>query len=330
MHEKHFFSDVASISWISWAKRRFLWAGTNEPKILYDSPLETKPLSLSACGTFPVKVTAEKAKEYCEFLKKYFYGSEYDIVLDIPPQTLANSLSTGDVIGVEIRDKDRVLIGCIFDIYAGNFEGESIGLVTWMCVAPTWRKKGIGSSLLYALYYYCKPRRIHWWRNDGWLKSPLPPVYTENKIIRQRIKTENNLQSLELVSLARWKKRITEVWKKQNPSGLVLDDILRVSPWLECYELKNKVVLVVQPTFEVKKQKKSICEVIAWIFLDSSDENSVYLEEAINMLPYKYIEAPNTMPHTCEKWLNAGLTSWSCIGFDPGVIPRPLLPLFAA
>lgn len=330
MHEKHFFSDVASISWLSWAKRRFLWSTTNEPKVLYDAPIESRALSISPCDTFPTKASSDKAKEYCDFLKKYFYGSEYDIVLDIPPQILSESLIKGDVIGVEIRDKDKVLIGCIFDIYAGNLQEESMGLVTWMCVAPLWRKRGIGSCLLYSLYYYCKPRRIHWWRNDGWLKSPLPPIYTENKIIRSCIKTEYNLQSLERVSIARWKQRIIEVWKKQNPSGLVLDNILRVSPWLECYELKNKAVIVIQPTFEVKKQRKSICEVIAWIFLDPSDENAVYLEEAINMLPYKYIEAPHVMPHTSEKWINAGSSSWSCIGLDPGIIPRPLLPLFSA
>ena len=331
MQERHFFSDVASISWLTWGARRLFWSGAKEPKLLGDSPLESKALSLSACGTFPVKASAEHSKEYCIFLRKYFYDMKDDIVLDIPSKTLSDLLLSGDIVGVEIRDKDKVLIGCIFDIYAGNFQEESMGLVTWMCVAPSWRKKGIGTSLLYALYYYCKPRKIHWWRNDGWLKSPLPPIYTENKIIREHKKSENNLVALEPVSMSRWTQRITEVWKKRNPDGFILDDRLKASPWIECWEMKNKVVLVVQPTFELKKGKRSICELITWIFIDETRaDNAEYLEEAINLLPYKYIEAPEAMPHTCNSWVKAGSTSWSCIGLDPGSIPKPILPLVTA
>jgi GNAT superfamily N-acetyltransferase len=335
MQNKHFFSEVASLSWFAWGKRRFLWSESTEPKVLYDSPLESKQCSWSVCETFPTKANATKAKEYCDFLKKYFYTEKDDFVLNIPHQRLSDTLTSGDVVGVEIRDKDKVLVGCIFDIYAGTFEGESMGLVTWMCVAPSWRKKGVGTDLLYALYYYCRPRRIHWWRNDGFLKSPLPPVYTEHKICRVKHTPDckyNNKKcyfNMQKVSTTRWKQRFLEVWKQREPNGLVLDDKLKESPWIECWELDNTLVLLLQPTFEIKKStNKSIYEIIAWIFIkDVNGEEAEVLEGAIDHLPYDSFEALQSMPHKKELWKYGGTSTWSCIGLDPGSVPKPILPL---
>ncbi len=335
MQKKHFFSEVASISWLEWGKRRFLWSTTTEQKVLYDSPLENRSLSLTCCETYPTKALPQRAKEYCDFLKKYFYAEKDDYTLNIPSQTMASALTTGDAVGVEIRDKDKVLIGCIFDIYAGNFQEESMGLVTWMCVAPSWRNKGIGTDLLYALYYYCRPRRIHWWRNDGLLKSPLPPVFSESKMTRTINKPDCKLNklkcsmNLQRVTMTRWKQRIIEVWKQ----GFILDDRAKESPWMECWELKNKLVLVIQPTFEFKKStNKHIYEIIAWIFLEDitpSDKIQI-IENMIDHLHCDSLEAPQSMPHAKELWTYGGTTTWSCIGLDPGCVPKPILPLFAA
>jgi GNAT superfamily N-acetyltransferase len=335
MQNKHFFSEVSCLSWLTWGKRRFLWSDGAEPKVLYDSPLESRMLSLSVCETYPAKAVPTKAKEYCDFLKKYFYNEKDDFVLNIPPQRLSDSLASEDIVGVEIRDKDKVLVGCIFDIYAGNFEGDTMGLVTWMCVAPSWRKKGLGTDLLYALYYYCRPRRIHWWRNDGFLKSPLPPVYTDYKMTRARrvhecINDRNKCSiNLQRVEMRRWKQRFIEVWKQGAPNGLVLDDTVKKSRWIECWELDNTLVLLLQPTFETKKStNKSIYEIIAWIFIkDVNGEEAELLEGAIDHLPYDSFEAPQSMPHKKELWIHGGTSTWLCIGLDPGSVPKPILPL---
>lgn len=339
MQNKHFFSEVASLSWFTWGKRRFLWSDGDKPKVLYDSPLESKSLSLSVCKTYPAKAIATKAKEYCDFLKKYFYEEKEDYILNIPSNRLSDSLAKGDVVGVEIRDKDKVLVGCIFDLYAGSFEEESMGLVTWMCVAPSWRKKGVGTDLLYALYYYCRPRRIHWWRNDSFLRSPLPPVYEEHKMTRDRNITQckynkkNNCPlNMQLVSITRWKQRFIEVWKKSNPIGLLLDDRIKESPWIECWELENTFAILIQPTFETKKStNKAIFEIIAWIFIgDVNGDEAEVIEDALDHLPYDRFEAPQHMPHVKKLWTYGGMTSWSCIGLDPGSVPKSILPLIVA
>jgi GNAT superfamily N-acetyltransferase len=156
-----------------------------EPRCI-SSALAGKPIPRGATQTMPQKAKADHAAEYSLFLQRYFYPSSANVQLAVPPTTLSVLLESQIVIGAEIRNSDKQLVGCVFDIYAGNVLDQPTGLVTWFCIHPSWRKKGIGSVLLFALYSFSQPRRIHWWRNDTSLRSPLPPIWSEEHLVRPK------------------------------------------------------------------------------------------------------------------------------------------------
>jgi hypothetical protein len=138
--------------------------------------------------------------------------------------------------------------------------------------------------------------------------------------------------SMQLVSMTRWKQRFIEIWKKTNPNGLLLDDRIKESHWMECWELDNTFAIILQPTFETKKStNKVIYEIITWIFIkDVNGEEADVIEDILDHLPYDSFEAPRNMPHVKEFWTYGGMTSWSCIGLDPGSVPKPILPLIVS
>jgi GNAT superfamily N-acetyltransferase len=199
-----------------------------EPRCI-SSTLAGKPIPKGATQTTPTKAKPEYAAEYSAFLHRYFYPSSAPVQLAIPPTTLSVLLESQIVIGAEIRNSDKQLVGCVFDIYAGNILGQTTGLVTWFCIHPSWRKKGIGSVLLFALYSFSQPRKIHWWRNDASLQSPLPPIWSEEHLVRPKYGIRTDILSpiqLQLFrsSLQSWKQGFKETWLKKNPAGLVLEN----------------------------------------------------------------------------------------------------------
>lgn len=340
----HFFKEASALSWFSWIGRSIFPGSPKDPALL-ESELIQKPLQPGPNGIYPVKCRADRSDEYSLFLANHFYPPNHKLVLKVPPQLISKGIASNMIVGVEMRDENRNLIGCIFDIYVGSFQGSPMGLVTWMCVAPNWRKKGIGTSLLFALYYFSKPRKIHWWRNDGWIRSPLPPVWKEDRMVRGSLYYQTDtLMKTNIIpfksKLAKWKDLLVDQWKQRNPTGILLDDksSTNTNIFLEVWEANLRPnltgVLLLQTTFEENREDStSWCEIVTWAWstpVKNEYEQAYLIESMIDQLPYDYYEAPNAMPHLDRGWKYSGSSSWSCIGLDVGnPVSRSVLPLVA-
>ena len=312
-----FFDLPYYISWFTWIKRRIL-CRPMEPKLIN---ISLEPIKLSSIGILPTKAKKSRAKDYTSFLSKYFSTSTHTYVYpEIFEYYLDNSL-----VGVEICDKYGELVGTIFSWSCGSVQNTQAGLVTWFCVRPDMRKLGLGDSLLHALQVISHPQKIHFFRNDGWLKSPLPPLWTDYRVYRKRILRMTT--AVHKVSLMSQRTKIYNSWKKNYPEGLILDDP-KISPLVEVWEYKKTgVLLILQQTFENEHStSKRWCEILYWV-CDKSYLSSICIEAIIDALPYEWIEAPVSMPRL-DYWTHGGQSSWSVHGLDPGSpVLRPILPL---
>jgi hypothetical protein len=347
MPERHFFSEAASVSWWEWLMRKSLAPFLNPAKCsVLSSTLAKNPIPTCNTKTHPTRAKAENAAEYSQFLQRHFYPSSAPVELAIPHTTLSILLETQLAIGVELRDADKCLVGCVFDIYAGNILGQPTGLVSWFCIHPEWRQKGIGSVLLFALYSYSQPRQIHWWRNDIQLRSPLPPLWSEQHLVRSKncIQTSITMQmqpTMVRVPLQPWKQEFKDIWLKKNPAGICLENpannptVSIQEVWEAKFSKTRTAAICIQPTYEIQRTtRKRYCEIIAYAWKDAPKteyEQAVLLEKMLDHLPYDLFEIGETFPHLDHGWIPTGKTSWACIGFDPGnPVQRPVLPLWFA
>ena len=317
----NFFKDPPAISWLTWIQRR-IWSINKEPALINYT---LSPNNILQNGLKkPTKCLPSSAPEYSKFLVKY-YSTE--ILLYIPQEMLQYYLNH-NLIGVEVRTDDNALVGLVFSWYTGLYNDINTRLITWLCIHPSWRKKGVTDSLLYTMQKVCLPHTVHFFRNDGWLKSPLPPLWTDIKIARKRL--EKYITTVERVSLDSKRKIISDFWKKKNPNGILLDDVLNINPLIEVWEYKpTNMILILQPTFENEPySNKRWCEIMFWVCGNTYD-CAMAVEIIIDALPYDLIEAPSTIPHL-DGWNTVGQSSWSVYGLDQGSpVMRPVLSLIA-
>lgn len=339
----HFFESAPVISWLTWIRRR-IWSYEIQEPIPLSTELDKQPI-VSPTGNQPNRIKTDRAQEYSQFLQNFFYNSEKPVQLVLPPTVLHAGIQSGLFQGCEIRDSGGNLAGIVGCMYAGKFREQPVGVITWLCVHPSWRKKGMTNALLRGIYKLAQPYTIYLWRNDGILSSPTPPLWSEGRIIRKkqlpRVTSRLNKPQIQFqkVSLTKWRSHIVAEWSRRNPAGILLDDPSFPIRLVEVYEYTVKpgsvCILCVQPTFERQKQTgEPWCEIVTWVFQGIPEHEyiqSQYIETMLDALPYSWFEASNTMPHLQEGWLNAGQSSWSLFGLDPGTpVQRPVLSLCAS
>jgi GNAT superfamily N-acetyltransferase len=279
--------------------------------------LKPRQIQTSYLGTKPSRAVKQNALSYSKFLAQYF-SSTYP--LQIPPKLFENLEST--LTGAELRTSTNQLVGVAFSFYLGKIDDVEAGLITWLCVHPEHRKKGVADVLLHAVQTYTYPRTIHFFRNDGWLKSPLPPIWTETRIFRKQMYRPS--KHVQRVSLESKRDLIKASWKKDYPDGLILDDPKHLNPLTEVWTYRSTVLLL-QPTFEQRW-----CEVLYWVSELPNYETALNIEIILDTLPYTHIDAPQQMPHTLE-WSVGGQSTWCAHGLDPGSpVLRPILSLLTA
>jgi hypothetical protein len=343
MDGAHFFERAPVVSWSTWLYRK-VFQVKELPK-----RLESDWLSIpvpSPTGISPRRMISERASEYSAWYRSTFTPPSSRGELWIPPPILESHLSTKDWLGVELRDCDGTLVGCIVCQYAGELLNTKAGLVTWLCVAPKWRKRGVSNCLLRSIVKASYPRMIFFWRNDGWLSSPCPPIFTESRMVRSRktsvvqSKRQQRVSiSLEPIPLTlERRQRFMDAWKRLQPHGFILkDDIFQTSQF-ELYEGQGSqgqcIWILLQPTYERSRQDGSNwCEVLAWASVGrpcSKYEVAHYVEDILNRIPYTQIDAPTELPHLDVGWSSIGISSWSVLGLDPGTSQTPILPLCSA
>ena len=335
----HFFIDAPVMQWHHWIQRRLLGGEPQDPSFL-PSKLSTTELPVSPTGVPPKRAVPECAKEYSTFLATHFYPHSSPIQLSIPVCIFESGIKYGHVQGVEIRTSTSELVGVIFCLYAGLYsKEESIGLITWHCVHPTWRKKGIPNCLLRSIHVFTQPRKVYMFRNDGWLRSPLPPIWTDQRIQRKKSKQRVNKipYSIQRVPYGIWQHKIKEDWKTQNPTGFIFDDSKFKYRSMEIWEMNLGkdvyCIVALQPTFECQRSSndEQWCEIVSWLFVGTQKtpyEQAMYIEYVLDTTPYTWFDAPSKMPHIETRWTAGGSSSWMSFGIDPGTpVLRPILSL---
>jgi len=331
--QQHFFQQVPSIGWFT-----MLWRtidSTPKPPTLLSADPTFPQHPISPIGRVPAPAIPAFAQEYSTFLSNWFYDPTQPVTLAIPPflfqQLLGKTLK-----GVELRTPQNALVGLVFCWSAGELCGKPTGLITWLCVHPTWRKRGIPNLLLRAMWRQAQPCPSFWFRNDGWLKSSLPPIHSETRIVRKRRGQQGYI--LKQIPTQLLLPALKSAWTLKYPGGVILDSATNMPRLLEAWQLSAPkgplMTLFLQPTFELeRKMQEPWCEVIAW--LPHSEltpfSEQMYIEAICDGLPYTWIDAPSTLPHVESLWLQGGRSTWSAVGFDPGTpFQRPILSLQAA
>jgi hypothetical protein len=229
----HFFTQAPTVSWSKWLWRRV--SGRSVEPQLIPSTLPTKEFPVGPTGTRATKCLPLHAKEYSQFLMLYFYTQQdqTSLRLELPPSLVQDHLTSGYWIGAELRDSDKKLIGLVICQHAGSFKGAPMGLISWLCVHPEWRHRGVTNVLLRAVYCFSQPKKIFWWRNDGMLKSPVPPVISESHIQRRKGIPQGGIKPVPASLIP----QLQAVWLQEHPNGLVLLDPETKTRSIEAYEI---------------------------------------------------------------------------------------------
>jgi hypothetical protein len=338
--EQHFFSGAPVLGWASWFWRRF-WVGeARKPSLVSLTDMITEKIVANPRIHVSRAVTTN-AKEYGTFLRVYFAEPKTPILLDVPTQVLEDGLSTGKLVGVEARVGQQ-LIGFVVSSYGGRYLNTDISMITWLCVHPDWRKRGVTNILLRTMLRLAPQRGIHIWRNDGWLRSPIPPVFSDTRIQRRRQPVRSSIGSqtihVQRAPLAKWRQAFAREWLRLNPTGIFLDDPrhepTQIEVWTRSLSKSATLAVCIQPTFELNATtRERWCEVLGWAVEGATLDGyslALAIESILDRQPYDWIDASQMMPHLELGWAVGGSTSWSLLGLDPGSpVMRPMCSLCA-
>jgi len=337
----HFFPTAPVLGWAQWIYRTLFSVQQIEPSI-YPVSIETAQQPQASTGTKPTKLQAKYATQYSKFLATYYTNPSSPIQLLVPSCIFSSGLTTGALQGIELRTKDGTLIGMVVSFYTGFYTTYPTGLITWLCVHPSWRNQGVSNCLLRAVYAVFAPTQIYLFRNDGFLKSYNPPVYIQARMQRKKpyVALHTSTNNIHRVPYTKWSTYIQITWKQANPNGFLLEDTSFQHRLLETWELQisstSWCVVLLQPTFECQRTTptEQWCEILTWLFVGSNQttyEQSYTMERLLDATPYMWFDAPSSLPHIESNWTQAGYTYWSVLGLDPGTpVLRPILSLCAS
>lgn len=335
--QSHFFQDAPVLSWRQWLVRRVTeWIQSPIEPSRISSQILSQPI-LSPTGKPVQRIQPSECKEVSQFLQTYFTDQSSPVILAIPPEHLVKQLQSGQWKGFALRTHKGALVGVVWCLYAGSWKGRQTGLITWLCVEPSWRKRGVVNCLLRTVAKETLPWHIHIWRTDGWLQSPVPPVWTQTKLVRRSIQQRTSVRSGTRIDqtirlhTGPWPPILIQSWTRAHPTGLCFEGPTEQSSYMIWVRITSneQTYLVLQPTYEVdKKTGGAWCEVIHWATTQpqqSSLELAMNLEAILDQTPFGWFEAPDTFPHLDGAWSQVGQTSWSLFGLDPGIpVQRPV------
>jgi hypothetical protein len=330
MSIEYFFTEAPVITWWEYLKRNIMGSPREPTRIEVNPNIRRIP---NIEGVRVQVASYTKADEYIYFIRNYFYNSSTNIELVIPRNILLEGLQRGNIRAIEVRERvHNELIGFVASLYAGNWKGEEMGLITWLCVKPQWRKKGVTNILLRTLYNTGRIN-IYWWRNDLNGGAPIPPVSTEIKILRKKRDTRTSISiqdrstAIKRVSYEKWKAIYAKKWLEGHKEGILLYDPSYTHGYIEAWERQitatKSVVVFICPTFEVKRNTdERYCEVIGYMVIGgemSRYEVGQNIEVILDKTPYMWFESVSTLPRLEDGWLAAGQSKWYVFGLDPGI-----------
>jgi GNAT superfamily N-acetyltransferase len=331
--QQHFFSEAPVLRWISWLWRN-VWPLQNEspPSLVSLDDFRTQQIRIPT-GITLKRTTKERAHLYVAFLASYYSTIKDSYQLVLPLAHLQKWIESQFLIGIEAVDAQNHLVGIVWSSSGGTLLESKTSMITWFCIHPLWRGTGVANALLRTIVYETPTRQIHWWRTDGLLKSPIPPMYTQKRMTRQRRTIRSTIGTVSLrvekQPLSKWISSVQASWSKAHATGILLkashEDINTTSTevWVMRTPGQHQIALVVQPTFERHRQTGlPWCEVLWWISegqTNSTDYSlALNIEAMLDTLPYGWFDAPSALPHVEDEWVPTRDVSWSVLGLDPG------------
>jgi GNAT superfamily N-acetyltransferase len=297
---------------------------------------EEKPPPLG-CVPAAVATTNEDRRAVADFLAQNF-GS--------PPHSprLRARFSPEDLILVCKDIKDPLKInGCIRLSYAGHFETIPIFVVDCFCIAPTWRKTGLGTHLLMALQREAMPRKMGL---TVFLKESAPvmalrhPIYSSFYVFCRNPHTSSHIEETEDVRSLTHEEalRLVAIYKEIYPDTFILcaNHVSKNREILWRLWKRGPLFILAsfQDSFQIHPQTNST---IGWAtgWLESpllatssqQDIRQLYISKIISSLPYDWIWAdrawikPTDSPSSSH-WQQDGPFHWYTYQWQPLIRPN--------
>lgn len=321
-----FWADAPVLSWVETFKRFFL-KPTVKPSLLPDSPKMSTSIKTPciATGTTPSPLIPESAREYSLFLETWFYPLQMPTRLRIPIGMLFSYLKIKQWFGVELRTREGILIGLVIAKFAGSLNSIPVASIAWLCIHPSWRKKGLTNSLLRTIYAtYYNSVKVYLFRKEG---SPvsIPPILQQHIYMRYPRRGHNHVCVNVLYDFIK-RPENSEIWSLERSSS----QIEYKESFVIQYKSKETIYNIrLQSTYEelYMQSGNASVEILDWWSTGkptSENEEKYIYESMIDSLSYRAVYAPKGLPRLDSMgWVYSGTQTWYGFHLDPGH-PFPL------
>jgi len=266
------------------------------------------------------RATKEDCEELADFLRKHFTITQ-KAVCRIDSATLESCLESGWICMIA-RDASATLIGSVVSRSLGtghvqqkegrlNHVSElgNSGFIDFLCVHPTYQKKGLASDLLKWIDYETgkENRHIHFFQKELTPLLKVPPLYAGQYIARKVIVSQPSETVTEITDFTNdWApyRRMKEI---HAPLLIVTrPDKLADHTKLYCYNTRGcKIYLVITDTFHrVSRTGERMGEVLFyWADIAETPDSIIAnaIEVMIDSAGYEIVLMDSRVPHI-PKW----------------------------
>jgi N-acetylglutamate synthase-like GNAT family acetyltransferase len=164
--------------------------------------------------------TTFELKKIDFFLKSYFGNPPHTPILS---PNFYSTPSDNQIVLYVCHNKE--IVGSIRYKYAGEFEKETINSIDCFCIHPEWRKKGIGTYLLYVLHKITMKKGFKYsifLKESSQISSSKSPLYSSNYAFSKIVCTESPTEFKILSISHELAKKLIEQYLKIYPDTFIL------------------------------------------------------------------------------------------------------------
>ena len=323
-----FWQDTPNISF--WTVLKAFFSSPTPPQLLEQNPARYIPSPV--LGVHIQRAKMQDAEEISSFIANHFTTSN-GVVTNIPKNVIENWLSNGSGIAIEARDNSGSLIGFVLSrrieyFYSTDFPLsplQEIGLVDYFCVARKWRKKGLGTALLFALHDTTAMlgRIGHIFSSEGGigpLFTQLPPFVMDRYKWRNKRSSPLSLSIQETNNIIFQPEIVKEMLTTMNAPRAFVGFTTGVATNISHYEyvsadLKTQAHILVRPTYE-EKDGKVVGEIVSW--WTSGKEGDKYIDIMLDQIrEFDVFVAPEAFPAS-RAWNKGSAYAYYSFHFNPG------------
>jgi hypothetical protein len=329
-----FWNDTPNITY--WDLIKSVWSQTTPPIILERSNI---PFIIpSMPGIILKTVDFKNANNYSKFIANNFSASR-EVIIDIPSEVISEGIIKEGWVGIEARDIDLTLIGLVFSkpikyFYSSEFPIISqqslreVGLVDYFCISPAWRKKGLGTTLLFKLHELTRSegRIPHIFASEGSsVFSRIPQIIQDKYIWRERIQNTLPIKIKVQKNISFTYDFLSYIQKKiggKNFFAVNLNTPTEIS-----YYSSGGFHILVKPTYE-RKGTNPVGEIIAfWLDQNYTVVNRNRFDILLDSIKdFEVFIAPSEFPRS-RLWEDGASFGFYPFHFHPGAFDAKRLLL---